>query len=129
MPAVAAAPLRRGSLRPCIQERRLVGAGGLEPLTSSVSGRRSNQLSYAPIACEFRPKTNDQYNRRWLFDVFLQRLARAEANDATLGDLDECDSLGVAGGAGLAQRGLEGAETDKGNRVAFLERLRDAVDQ
>src|SRR6185437_6438534 len=35
-------------------ERRLVGAGGLEPLTSSVSGRRSNQLSYAPICCEFR---------------------------------------------------------------------------
>ena len=26
----------------------MVGAGGLEPLTSSVSGRRSNQLSYAP---------------------------------------------------------------------------------
>src|SRR4029453_5842814 len=35
-------------------ERRLVGAGGLEPLTSSVSGRRSNQLSYAPICCEIR---------------------------------------------------------------------------
>src|SRR5215204_1730021 len=27
----------------------MVGAGGLEPLTSSVSGRRSNQLSYAPM--------------------------------------------------------------------------------
>src|SRR6187455_1985920 len=43
---------------------RMVGAGGLEPLTSSVSGRRSNQLSYAPIAGEIRPKTNVQYNRR-----------------------------------------------------------------
>src|SRR5688572_21739651 len=32
----------------------LVGAGGLEPLTSSVSGRRSNQLSYAPACCEIR---------------------------------------------------------------------------
>src|SRR5689334_15842047 len=34
----------------------MVGAGGFEPLTSSVSGRRSNQLSYAPISCDFRPK-------------------------------------------------------------------------
>ena len=33
---------------------KMVGAGGLEPLTSSVSGRRSNQLSYAPICCKFR---------------------------------------------------------------------------
>src|SRR5688572_893582 len=57
--AFAAAPLRRDSLRglpsrssrfgSASRERRLVGAGGLEPLTSSVSGRRSNQLSYAPI--------------------------------------------------------------------------------
>ena len=33
-------------------ERRLkmVGPNGLEPSTSSVSGRRSNQLSYGPIA-------------------------------------------------------------------------------
>jgi hypothetical protein len=42
----------------------MVGAGGLEPLTSSVSGRRSNQLSYAPIAGEIGLKTNVQYSRR-----------------------------------------------------------------
>src|SRR6478736_10039700 len=29
---------------------KVVGTGGLEPPTSCVSGRRSNQLSYAPIA-------------------------------------------------------------------------------
>jgi hypothetical protein len=28
----------------------MVGPNGLEPSTSSVSGRRSNQLSYGPIA-------------------------------------------------------------------------------
>ena len=29
--------------------RKMVGPGGLEPLTSSVSRKRSNQLSYRPI--------------------------------------------------------------------------------
>ena len=32
-------------------EKWLVGPNGLEPSTSSVSGRRSNQLSYGPT-CE-----------------------------------------------------------------------------
>ena len=30
--------------------RNMVGPGGLEPLTSSVSRKRSNQLSYGPIS-------------------------------------------------------------------------------
>jgi hypothetical protein len=32
----------------------MVGPGGLEPLTSSVSRKRSNQLSYGPIGAAFR---------------------------------------------------------------------------
>jgi hypothetical protein len=31
------------------QRAEMVGPNGLEPSTSSVSGRRSNQLSYGPI--------------------------------------------------------------------------------
>ena len=42
----------------------MVGAGGLEPLTSSVSGRRSNQLSYAPIYVNSGENPNGQYNKR-----------------------------------------------------------------
>jgi hypothetical protein len=31
-----------------VQAKRLTGATGLEPAASGVTGRRSNQLSYAP---------------------------------------------------------------------------------
>jgi hypothetical protein len=31
----------------------MVGPGGLEPLTSCVSSRRSNQLSYGPVASDY----------------------------------------------------------------------------
>src|ERR1043166_5581793 len=54
-----------------IKVEKLVGAGGLEPLTSSVSGRRSNQLSYAPV-----PKTQ-QYIRRLSFQRIARGLCRA----------------------------------------------------
>ena len=45
-PARYRSGLRRGSLR---SERRLVGVTGVEPVTSSLSGTRSNQLSYTPL--------------------------------------------------------------------------------
>ena len=34
------------------QALRETGATGLEPATSGVTGRRSNQLNYAPVAAE-----------------------------------------------------------------------------
>ena len=42
--------LRRDSLHPPLRSRRrLVGVAGIEPATSSLSGMRSNRLSYTPI--------------------------------------------------------------------------------
>ena len=41
--------LRRGSLHASLRSsRRLVGVAGIEPATSSLSGMRSNRLSYTP---------------------------------------------------------------------------------
>jgi hypothetical protein len=41
-------PLSRSQKVPQLQAQRGAGATGLEPATSGVTGRRSNQLSYAP---------------------------------------------------------------------------------
>ena len=51
------APRERAGLpsRVTIVRAKLVGTGGLEPPTSCVSSRRSNQLSYAPIGRLFGP--------------------------------------------------------------------------
>jgi hypothetical protein len=35
-------------------KRKLAGTTGLEPATSDVTGRRSNQLNYVPLWCEVR---------------------------------------------------------------------------
>ena len=118
---VANLAARRDSLR-AASERRLVGANRFELSTSSVSGRRSNQLSYAPISNAFRPKPNEKYSRVAtkaarcalvsptecvLVDGFLQRLAGGEANGLAFGDADRAASQGIASLAGLADRGLE----------------------
>jgi hypothetical protein len=34
--------------------KKLAGTTGLEPATSDVTGRRSNQLNYVPLRCELR---------------------------------------------------------------------------
>jgi hypothetical protein len=48
---VARNPLTRQSEH--VQALRETGATGLEPATSGVTGRRSNQLNYAPRAGQF----------------------------------------------------------------------------
>ena len=53
----------------------------------------------------------------------LERLARAEADDAPLGNLDGCPGLRVARSPGFALGGLERAESDEGDRLALLRDL------
>jgi hypothetical protein len=36
------------------KKKNLAGTTGLEPATSDVTGRRSNQLNYVPLRCELR---------------------------------------------------------------------------
>ena len=48
-------PRRSGEIRLCAETLRgLVGVPGVEPGTSSLSGTRSNQLSYTPAFCRSR---------------------------------------------------------------------------
>jgi hypothetical protein len=58
-------PTRPGSASSALakRERRLVGTSGLEPLTSCVSSRRSNQLSYAPMRVNVNPPTHRVLSR------------------------------------------------------------------
>src|SRR5437868_2322678 len=59
----------------------------------------------------------------------LQRFALRESHDTPLRNLDRRTRLRVASGARLALTGLERAEADERDRVAFLQRPGDAVDQ
>lgn len=58
-------PCREGSEHRSLSEAHsLVGLTGLEPVTSSLSGTRSNQLSYRPIgAGEVVPRTEERLYR------------------------------------------------------------------
>src|SRR5688500_674187 len=61
-------------------------------------------------------------------DRLFEGLPGREADDATLWNLDCGAGLRVARRARLPLARLEGAEPDEGDRVAFLQRLGNAVD-
>src|SRR5688500_15272122 len=113
----------------------MVGAGGFEPLTSSVSGRRSNQLSYAPawrrqskrqtksIARRSAVRTADQRGPPYRIvrclvgkvnwesvDGALERLAGDKPHRFAFRNLDGGAGLRIPRHARLAVRGLECAE-------------------
>src|SRR6185312_3140915 len=43
---------------PVVPQETMVGLGGLEPPTSSLSGKRSNRLSYRPASARLPPDTS-----------------------------------------------------------------------
>src|SRR5262245_42235614 len=81
----------------------MVGTGGLEPPTSCMSSRRSNQLSYMPVralrAANALPRTA-KYNKE----------ARRGRLETALQLLDGLVQAGIAGRGGIAEgheRGLD----------------------
>ena len=58
----------------------MVGPGGLEPLTSSVSRKRSNQLSYGPLAFWGDTSEHKQLDPKFLIARKAQE--RSDAKDS-----------------------------------------------
>gem|GEM_PF-1359210 len=42
-------PQKKGFFRHFCKKQEMAGVAGLEPVTSAVTGQRSNQLSYTPV--------------------------------------------------------------------------------
>src|SRR6185503_10499900 len=59
----------------------------------------------------------------------FQRLSGSEAHDTPFRDRDRIAGARVAGDTGPAKRRFERAEADERDRVAFLQRARDAGEQ
>src|SRR3977135_4399010 len=64
-----------------------------------------------------------------LSDGLLERLTGTEARHATLRNVDRCAGLRIPGLAGLPVRGLECAEADERDGVAFLQGFGDRLNQ
>ena len=52
---------------------RLVGLGGFEPPTSSLSGMRSNQLSYRPSRCRLMSEAPYYTQVKWIYNQYSGR--------------------------------------------------------
>ena len=57
------------------EEKRVAGAAGLEPVTSAVTGQRSNQLSYTPAKGDETIEKVSVIVKAW-FGIFEAGLSR-----------------------------------------------------
>jgi hypothetical protein len=56
---------------------KMAGAAGLEPVTSAVTGQRSNQLSYAPTEGDLKAKKSSASSQWGIKNIFVAVLNTA----------------------------------------------------
>ena len=74
----------------------MAGAAGLEPVTSAVTGQRSNQLSYAPANGESegkKPTPPSQRRIPWL-SAIVQKWKRCWNKTGQLTEGEVCENIG-----------------------------------
>src|SRR6478672_2435010 len=63
----------------------MAGVAGLEPVTSAVTGQRSNQLSYTPVEGE-RESTQCLWECQRTLPIFSRRIRAADAKEVGVGN-------------------------------------------
>ena len=64
----------------------MAGAAGLEPVTSAVTGQRSNQLSYAPAMGRETIKKLSHNVKVWLGKFWKVKIRAADAKEVGVGN-------------------------------------------
>ena len=64
----------------------MAGAAGLEPVTSAVTGQRSNQLSYTPVKGERESTQSVPVCQTDIAEFFEERIRAADAKEVGVGN-------------------------------------------
>jgi hypothetical protein len=64
----------------------MAGVAGLEPVTSAVTGQRSNQLSYTPAKRGTKRVKEDSRSVKFWFEVYGLKIRAADAKEVGVGN-------------------------------------------